>query len=74
MSDLGRFVETFMDTHIHTMSFQESLGRGEEKPSTASGTVAAAEFFQQIVSPNLSEKEWTTHCLALAKFTSIAAK
>ena len=74
MSDLGRFVETFMDTHLHRMSFQICLGGGEEKSSIASGTVTAAEFFHQVVSPNLSKKGWITHCLALAKFISIAAK
>lgn len=56
MSDLGRFVETFMDTHLHRMSFQECLGDGEKKSSIASGTVAAAEFFHRVVSPNLSKR------------------
>lgn len=63
-----------MDTHLHRMPFQKCLGGREEESSIASGTVAAAEFFHQVVSPNLSKKGWTTHCLTLAKLISIAAK
>lgn len=74
MSDLGRFVETFMDTHLHRMSFQKCLGGEEEKFSFASGTVAAAEFFHQVVSLHFLEKGGITHCLALAKLFFIAAK
>lgn len=56
MSDLGTFVETFMDTHLHRMSFQKCLGGEEEKSPFASGTVAAAEFFNQAVSLNFPKK------------------
>lgn len=74
MSDLGRFVETFMDTHLHRMSFQKCLGGEEAKSSFASGTVAAAEFFHEVVSLNFPKKGGITHCLALAKLFFIAAK
>lgn len=74
MSDLGRFLETFMDTHLHRMSFQKCLGGEEEKSSFVSGTVAAAEFFHQVVSLNFPKKGGITHCLALAELFSITAK
>jgi len=61
-----------MDTHLHRVSFQKCLGSGEEKSSLAAGTATAAESFRQAVSPNVSKKGWTTHCLALAKLISIA--
>lgn len=63
-----------MDTHLQRMSFQKCLGGEEEKPPFASGTVATAEFFNQVVSLNFPKKGGITRCLTLVKLFSIAAK